>query len=362
MAFFHLPKTGGTWVAQAVAAAGVQTWRPVPADGHLPSHGHASPLEVDLGDRFSVAFVRHPLSWWRSYWAYRMRVGWSMADEFDRAVASDDFNEFATRVLDLSPGHFDGLVGQFVGAPAPRVDFVGRFERLVEDTCTALRLGGEPFCEEALRAHPNVNVNDYDSFRARYRPDVAARLADAERHTIERFYPEDPVPTTLIAHGSCANRAPAGYAARARPPATGGELQRMGDRVLALERALERSHRAQAQLELALSLTRSQLGRTERALDSLQGSSVSRYTRPLRAVYHRTRDRRGLGVDRLWRRGGRQALARVAGGLTGPRAVLPVGARAARVAQAPAENLCDLDAATSGLGAAAPQVEVLDAG
>ncbi|MGA2319505.1 MAG: hypothetical protein ABSG95_02025 [Solirubrobacteraceae bacterium] len=290
MVFLHMPKTGGTWVAQAVTAAGVQTSRPDPlADQRYSGHGHASLLDFSLGDRFSVAFVRHPLDWWRSYWGYRMRVGWSMENEIDSAAASDDFNDFATRVLDHCSGHVDELVRQFIGSPAPRVDFVGRFEHLVADTCTALRLGGESFYEDAVRAHPNVNVSDYDSFPARYRPDVAARLAEAEHQTIERFYPDDPIPAALIVGAPPKVPAPVDEGARVGPSPTHGELQRLGNRVGALERALDHSHRAEEGLKLALSQTRTQLDRTERALDSLRGSSVVRYTRPLRVAYYRTR-------------------------------------------------------------------------
>jgi hypothetical protein len=314
MVFLHLPKTGGTWVAQAVAAAGVQTSRPDPPAGQRYSdHGHAYLPDVSVGERFSVAFVRHPLDWWRSYWAHRMRVGWSMENALDSAVASDDFNDFVARVLDHCPGHLDGLVGQFVGSPAPRVDFVGRFEHLVDDTCSALRLGGESFYEAAVRAHPNVNVNDYASFRAHYRPDVAARLVDAERQTIERFYPHDPIPATFIAGASAAMSGPVHHGGRARPSPNLGERQRLADRVLALERALDRSHRAEEELELALSQTRSQLDQTERALDSLRASNVVRYTRPLRIAYYRTRAHQDLRVGRLGSSGARQVYARLTG-------------------------------------------------
>jgi hypothetical protein len=295
MVFLHLPKTGGTWVGEAVAAAGVQTSRPDPlADQYYSGHGHASLLDVGLDDRFSVAFVRHPLDWWRSYWGHRMRAGWSMESGIDSVAASDDFNEFATRVLNHCPGFLDELVGRFVGSPAPRVDFVGRFEHLVDDTCMALRLSGEPFYEDALRAHPKVNVNDYDSYRARYRPDVAARLAEAEHQTIERFYPEDPVPPALIAGASPELSAPVDQGDRAGPSPTDRELARLHHRVRALEGALERSHRAERRLELALSQTRSQLAQTENALGLLRGSHLVRYTRPLRVAYYRTRASRAL--------------------------------------------------------------------
>src|ERR1700722_8386556 len=149
MIFVHMPKTGGSWMTQAVRSAGVPTWAPDPlGDRSYSEHGHADLRDVGVNDRFSVAFVRHPLDWWRSYWGHRMRAGWDPANGLDDTVASDDFNDFndfALKVVDRSPGSFDQLVQRFVGLPSPSVDFVGRFEYLIDDACEALRLAGEPF-------------------------------------------------------------------------------------------------------------------------------------------------------------------------------------------------------------------------
>lgn len=230
-----------------------------------------------------------------------MRVGWATDNGVDRVAASDDFNEFATRVLAYCSGYLDELVGQFVGFPAPVVDFVGRFEHLVDDTCMALRLGGESFSEGAARAHPKANFNDYDSFPPLYRPDVAARLAEAEHQTIERFYPDDPIPEALI-DGSCPEVSlPVDGGARAGPPPSHSELQRWGERIRAFERALDQSRRAEKTLELALSQTREELDLTERSLDTLRASRVMRYTRPLRLAYYHTRGHRDLRGDRARR-------------------------------------------------------------
>ena len=140
MIFVHVPKTGGTWVTQAVKSAGVDAWAPDPPEGsHGPAPFHASLREVAAGDRLSVAFVRHPLDWWRSYWSHRMRGGWDPTNRIDDA-ASDDFNEFVLRVIEQGESSFGGVVRQFIGLPSPDVDFVGRFEHLVEDTCEALRV------------------------------------------------------------------------------------------------------------------------------------------------------------------------------------------------------------------------------
>jgi hypothetical protein len=199
MIFLHLPKTGGTWTAGAVEAAGVTTRLPdLLGEQHYSAHGHADLNDVTVNNRFSVAFVRHPLDWWRSYWGYRMRTGWREDNGIDLAAKSCEFNDFIERMLKYRPGYLSELVGQFVGSPVPIVDFVGRFEHLVDDVCTALRLGGESFSEFAIRDYPHQNVSDYDRFPAVYHPDVADHLIEAEDETIKRFYACEPVIAAMI--------------------------------------------------------------------------------------------------------------------------------------------------------------------
>jgi len=284
----HLPKTGGMWMKHAVGSAGIPIWRPDPLwDQEYSPHGHAQLGDVTFDDRFSVAFVRHPLDWWRSYWGHRMREGWLMHEEIDATARSGDFNEFVTRAVTRFPGHVGDLVRRFVGYPSPQVDFVGRFEHLVDDTCTALRLGGEPFSETVIRTCPRVNANDYCLSPAMYRAEVAALVAEAEHETIAQFYPEDPIPSDLVE----------------------GELHLPGDvsenacsaaseYVRGLERAVHRAHDSNARLEAALLEVQRELTRTQATLGALSGSHLLRYTRPLRSSYYRLRPRRWFAKTR----------------------------------------------------------------
>ena len=193
MRFLHLPKTGGTWVTQAIWAAGVDAVRPP----SMPFHADLAETAAYDG-RFTFACVRHPLEFWRSYWAYRMRDGWHPESEIDAAAASPDLNEFARRVAASLPGAAGALYEAFVGAPGAEIDFIGRHERLADDVCTALRLAGEPFDERALRRHPAVNTSEYSGAAAWFEPDVARALARSERAAIERFYPFEPIPRRLV--------------------------------------------------------------------------------------------------------------------------------------------------------------------
>jgi hypothetical protein len=281
MVFLHLPKTGGTWAAQAVEAAGVPQWRPDPcADRHYSGHGHADLADISVEGRFAVAFVRHPLDWWRSYWGHRMRTGWRADNGIDLATRSEDFDDFIGRVLEHCLGYVDELVERFVGAPEAKVDFVGRFESLEDDLCMALRLGDEPFSEQALRAYPRQNASEYERFPASYRPELAERLADAERRTIERFYAHDPIPAALVAGSPGVSED--------RSQGAGSESsQRLREHVDSLERALESARGDRRDIEAQLMKARLDLEHTSRSLRELRGSRTIRSTRALRTAYYR---------------------------------------------------------------------------
>jgi hypothetical protein len=152
----------------------------------------------DYADRFTFAFVRHPLAFWRSYWGYRVREGWDPDNHIDRQAASPDFEQFINRVIEFAPGEAGATFERFVGPPGDEIDFVGRHERLADDLVAALRSAGEGFDESALRAHPQANTSDYDKAPAVYTRRTAERLAECERATIERFYPADPIPQRFL--------------------------------------------------------------------------------------------------------------------------------------------------------------------
>jgi hypothetical protein len=223
MLFLHLPKTGGSWVTSALLAAGVRAERPA----SLPFHANREESRA-YGDRFTCAFVRHPLDFWRSYWAFRMRDGWDRQSAIDVQAASSDLNEFAARLVERAPGAATHFYEAFVGVPGDEIDFIGRQENLAGDLVSALRSAGEPFDEETLRAHPRVNSSDYALLPTLFTRVAAERLAEAEHVLIERFYASDPLPARLLDRGE---RGPARGRRPPRPTVAGR---------LASERRLQR--------------------------------------------------------------------------------------------------------------------------
>jgi len=162
--FYHIPKTGGSWVREAVRSAGI----PAQEIGNL----HATPQEAGPQGRLAFTFVRDPLTWYPSYWMYQMRMAWDLPNSALGAFRSDDFGSFMRRVLRKRPGFLSKLYGSYVGLPFHPVQFIGRQENLAEDLIHALRLAGERFDERRILSTPPRNSS-------RIRPVLSGSLQEA---------------------------------------------------------------------------------------------------------------------------------------------------------------------------------------
>src|SRR5439155_11120636 len=81
--FLHIPKCGGTWVVRAMAAAGLPM-QVIPA-------GCQHAIAATEG-RFVFTFVRHPLTWYASFWKYR----WNSAEQLAGSL-EEQLQEIARR-------------------------------------------------------------------------------------------------------------------------------------------------------------------------------------------------------------------------------------------------------------------------
>ncbi len=130
--FIHTPKTGGVWVESALVGEGLVI-------GPLGLR-HAKGPDVTNTREFqeravSFTFVRHPLSWYQSYWSYKEKDGWDDPDnEFDQVVKSHNFLNFLRNVIVHFPGYFSGAIDRFTAG----VTFVGKQERLTSDLLLAV--------------------------------------------------------------------------------------------------------------------------------------------------------------------------------------------------------------------------------
>jgi hypothetical protein len=175
--FIHVPKTGGSWAIQAMRAAGVPL-APERSDKH-----HIPLRECDVRGRFTFGCVREPLSWWRSQYHYRRRVG-RIGDVWWHRYLDLSFEEFLRRVTEVQPGAVWRSFDRFLSLEAGGPDYVGRMEHLADDCVAAARLVGHRIDEDVVRSCPRRNVSVTTPA-----PDPPDWLLGSERKMYERFYP-----------------------------------------------------------------------------------------------------------------------------------------------------------------------------
>ncbi|MDE2342209.1 MAG: hypothetical protein KGL63_02255 [Betaproteobacteria bacterium] len=180
--FIHVPKTGGTWVRHALRES-CQDYEYYT----LNNSSHISLKDCPCPGHFKFAFVRHPLGLYKSYWQFKMTYGWDDANPLDSACRSDSFREFILGVTSRFPGAYGNGLNDMIGPEGQSIEFVGRYENLLEDLVTALRRAGEVFDEGRLRAAAPVNVSDKVRFPASYTPDLVDRVLEAEGAVFRRF-------------------------------------------------------------------------------------------------------------------------------------------------------------------------------
>jgi hypothetical protein len=192
--FYHVPKTGGVWVKEAMRRGGLRYGRCRNRRMHHPfglKREHATPevvVEADKTGRFSFCFVRHPEAWYRSFWAYRAKTGW-LDGKFPADRCWDDlYDAFVDNVTEVYPLGFVSTLYQFY---VNDVTFVGRQESLADDLVRALTMAGEEFDEEKLRAVGLRNVaGEWPKWQetCRLSAGTRGRMLWAERWALERFY------------------------------------------------------------------------------------------------------------------------------------------------------------------------------
>jgi hypothetical protein len=180
--FLHVPKTGGSWATRAIKASGLEYEEYCP-DGDA----HTDLAHCPCPEKFKIAFVRHPLEILRSYWQYKMGVGWDPRNPRDVACQSGEFHVFVRNVLERFPGFCSAGFELYTGPRTAPIEFVGKYENLVDDLILGLRLAGEQFDEAAIRRIPPLNVSDKTRFPAEYTPDLEQAVKRAEREAMERY-------------------------------------------------------------------------------------------------------------------------------------------------------------------------------
>ena len=212
--FYHIPKTGGTWVNYAIRKAMIDNkdliyrrpklkradddysnWREVVSHSLGMRRAHETQWGIaneEKDDIFSFTFVRKPLDWYKSYWADRKFSRETKNKKYWGAFPLDfawdeSFDQFVLNATKMfSQGALTLIYQSFLGLDGDDLDFVGRQENLVEDLVKALTLAGEDFNEEKLRNVGKKNVSAPFDFGLSN--SARSKLLRRERWVTKTFY------------------------------------------------------------------------------------------------------------------------------------------------------------------------------
>lgn len=188
--FYHLPRTGGTWVTEVLLSGAVKgniaTVRSFKREVDAFINNKHVPPATLKPKNFSFAFVRHPLDWYKSVWKFRTKHDgtWKVKRycELTTKCGRNNFPEFIDALIKNYPdGYYNKVVDKF----SP-VDFMGRQETLVDDLIIALTMAGEKFDEKAIRNYKQTNVSR--KIGLSYTPEQKKKLLKIEKKVIDLYY------------------------------------------------------------------------------------------------------------------------------------------------------------------------------
>ena len=179
--FLHIPKTGGTWVVEVLAALGLLRCKFSTKHSDMQRTLHTAryyplrwletaALRGPLWQRrvvraYKFCFVRHPLRWYESYWKFsvqrewqrwgikRGRQRWHPNGPLNE-LADADFIRFMRKVAKRQPGNVSRMFSWYATSDC---DFVGRQETLSDDLIRVLKDIGATFDEDRVRHWPRAN-------------------------------------------------------------------------------------------------------------------------------------------------------------------------------------------------------------
>lgn len=139
---------------------------------------HDSPEDLrhwpDAASRpWSITFVRHPLTWVRSFWVHETQFGWTN-DPLHPPDEFSTFPEYLEYLIDAFPG---GAVKRYFAPFIDNVNLIGRFEDLGAELFRLLKEAGETVPEMTVAGRVINSSAD----------DIVLASAKAPRAILERF-------------------------------------------------------------------------------------------------------------------------------------------------------------------------------
>lgn len=192
----HIPKTGGSYIRKIIELLYINGEEKDLHHSRFPELLNHIPIN-DLANKTVICFIRHPLTWYQSRWAYRLStpLGW-LGNCLDFSCGSNDFNVFVNNCIDYTKGN-NGWASEKMGSyinniPSGIKTFIGKQENLHSDLISALIKCGAIISETDLPISPrlNMSLNDKKSAHiiAKYDQNTYERVLQADGKFIERYY------------------------------------------------------------------------------------------------------------------------------------------------------------------------------
>jgi hypothetical protein len=196
--FIHVQKTGGMSVRQVLYQC-----TPLGREsGDSEDERHfglpelrASHPGIEAG-RLSFGFVRHPVAWLRSRWAFAVMTGFVTHTKHGRSAAatwmaccwSDNFETFIERYLERYPGVATQTMFRMLGLWSDKpADMIGKTETLMEDLRRILEAAGEIVPPTAFTRSRTNETMKAIAQRATLSPILHQGILDVEELLCRRF-------------------------------------------------------------------------------------------------------------------------------------------------------------------------------
>lgn len=187
--FIHIPKTGGTSLAEPSFQGGKGVLSGVLGEhdyaraGHIRAVGLKQRMGGQWDNYFKFAFVRNPWDRMVSLYHYFLQNPEKQASDIGKRIAAcSDFTDFCSRLdeLELDP-HFDEQISYLIDFQGNMlVDYVGRYETLdrdYKDICARLGLPvmSLPHYRQSSHHHylQYYDEQAIDAVARRYKNDIA---------------------------------------------------------------------------------------------------------------------------------------------------------------------------------------------
>ena len=190
--FIHMPKTGGMWVTcvlKYLASSAYLFGEKHDSFPDLYKYGNESFFQ----DKYTFVFVRHPIYWYMSRWAFRLKVdGWDMVHCLDYNCASNDFNQFVRNVHKKYPKGWFNTEKKYFVDNVPKLDFVGRTEYIRQDMKKILKsINIVDYCDVVDESEV-MNSSDIDGMQSsrfvKYTRETMDMVLNSNEEFINKYY------------------------------------------------------------------------------------------------------------------------------------------------------------------------------